>query len=114
MGVLDEHNRQHTFGTTSGPPTSVVGVSAQQAIDAQRRLAEGTGRTAGARGMSARDTLVVGMGAGAVALVAVLAAFGVGGIGAVALALVALCAGLISVVFFVAALLRYIGQAARR
>lgn len=40
MGVLDDHNHQHTYGNHSGPPTSIAGVSAQQAIDANNRITE--------------------------------------------------------------------------
>lgn len=105
MGVLDEHNHQHTHGSSLGPPTSVVGVSAQQAIDANRRLSETPGSGAsGGRPLRGRQQLRLALGSLVVAAVLALAAYQVGGFGAVALGLVAVIAALLGVIFLVAAL----------
>lgn len=109
MGVLDDHNRQHTIGNSLGPPTSVAGVSAQQAIDANRRLPDADSQ--GARGASPGRALrgsehfTLAAGASILAVGFALAAWFVGGIGAVALGLLAVVAGLFGVCFLVAALI---------
>ncbi|HQU49801.1 MAG TPA: hypothetical protein PLM09_11870 [Casimicrobiaceae bacterium] len=105
MGVLDEHNRQHTYGNSLGPPTSVVGVSAQAAIDANRRRSD-EGGNSGSSGAALRwrDHLKIALWALVIAALIALAAYFVGGIGAVALGLVAFVAGLIGISFLVAAL----------
>ena len=107
MSVLDEHNRQHTYGDNMGPPTSVVGVSAQEAINANRRAsgeaASATGTHAPLRG---GDHLKLAWGALALSAVFVAAAYVVGGFGAVALGLVAFIAAMFGIIFLVAALVR--------
>lgn len=105
MGVLDDHNYQHTHGNSLGPPTSVAGVSAQQAVDAQRRLAEGAVPGAsGGRPLRWRGHLTLALVALAIAAGFALAAWGVGGFGAVALGLLAAVAALFGLIFLVAAL----------
>ncbi len=105
MGALDDHNRQHTHGHSLGPPTSVVGVSAQQAIDANRRLLEQSPRAASSgRPLGGRDHLKMGLGALVVCAGFALAAYLVGGFGAVALGLVAVIAAMFAVVFLIGAL----------
>lgn len=110
MGVLDEHNRQHTFGSTLGPPTSVVGVSAQQAIDAHDRLVRSSSasNSHGTSGATARSFYVFALVCAAIAAVAALGAYLVGGIGAVAISLVAIAAAIFGVVFLAAALIESI------
>lgn len=106
MGILDEHNRQHTFHNVLGPPTTVVGVSAQQTIEAQRRLAEDSGQgAAGGAPLESADALILAAGCGAVAGAAAIVAYMIGGIGAVAFSLVALMAGFLCAMFVFAALL---------
>lgn len=106
MGALDDHNRQHTHGSSLGPPTSVVGVSAQQTIDANRRLLEqGTPGSSSGAALRGRDHLKVALGALAVCAVFVVAAYLVGGFGAVALGLVAVIAAMLGVVFLIGALI---------
>jgi len=117
MGVLDEHNRQHTYGNTGGPPTSVVGASAQQAIDAQKRLAEGAGPVASSGAdLRGRDALRLAIGCGVLVAIAVVVAYAVGGMGAVVAGLLAVIAGIIGVVFLVVALINgaKAGVSARR
>lgn len=104
MGVLDEHNRQHTYGNSLGPPTSVVGVSAQAAIDANRRRSDEGGSSSSGAALRWRDHLKIALWALVIAALIALAAYFVGGIGAVALGLVAFVAGLIGISFLVAAL----------
>lgn len=106
MGVLDDHNRQHTHGDTLGPPTTVVGVSAQQAIDANRRaLDAGAQGTSSGRALRGGEHLKLAIGGFIVAAVFVVAAWIVGGFGAVALGLLALISGVFGVCFLVAALI---------
>ncbi len=107
MGVLDDHNHQHTYGNSMGPPTSVVGVSAQQSIDAHRRLVESSvsSSATGTVPPGPRVHLTFALVSCAITLIAAIAAYFVGGVGAVAIGLVAVGAGLFSVVFFVAALI---------
>lgn len=105
MGVLDDHNQQHTHGGSLGPPTSVVGVSAQQAIDASRRLAaSGAPESSGARPLRGREQLKLALGSLVVAAGLAFGAYLAGGIGAAALGLLAAIAGLFGVIFLVAAL----------
>jgi hypothetical protein len=106
MGVLDDHNRQHTHGDTLGPPTTVVGVSAQQAIDANRRaLDAGAQGTSSGRTLHGKEHLKLAVGGLMISVVFALAAWIVGGIGAVALGLLAVISGLFGVCFLVAALI---------
>lgn len=106
MGVLDEHNRQHTYGNSLGPPNSVVGVSAQLAIDAHQRLVESAGRTpSSGRPINGVECFYFAIGAGAIALIVVAVAYMLGGIAAVALGLIAFVAGIFAIVFLVAALI---------
>ena len=108
MSALDDHNRQHTYGSTLGPPTSVVGVSAQQAIDNHNRLIDESVRQGPATGDAPeagafyRATLI---SAGIAAAVGI-AAYMVGGIGAVALGLVAAIAGIFCVLFLIIGLIQ--------
>jgi hypothetical protein len=105
MGVVDDHNRQHTYGNSLGPPTSVVGVSAQQAIDANKRLLEQGGQGSSAnRPLRGRDHLKVALVALAISAVVALAAYMVGGFGAVALGLVSVISGLLGSIFLIVAL----------
>ena len=112
MSALDDHNRQHTYGSTLGPPTSVAGVSAQQAIDNQKRLVDAAGQPVSSSGQAAgagaffRFALIAGVLAAASAG----GAYVVGGIGAFFLGLLAVVAGLFVVIFLISALL----QAAKR
>lgn len=106
MGVLDDHNRQHTHGDTLGPPTTVVGVSAQHAIDANRRaLDAGTQGAPSGRALRGGEHLKLAIVGFIVAAVFVVAAWIVGGFGAVALGLLALISGVFGVCFLVAALI---------
>lgn len=106
MGALDDHNRQHTHGNSLGPPASVVGVSAQQAIDANRRLLEqGPAGSSSGKAPGGRDHLKLALGALAVCAAFVVAAYRVGGFGAVALGLVAVIAAMFGVVFLIGALI---------
>mgnify|MGYP000544720488 CR=1 FL=1 len=105
MGVLDDHNHQHTYGNSLGPPTSVVGVSAQQAIDANKRLADGGEQGSSGAALKAKDSLRLAIGFGVAALVAVVIAYMIGGIGAVAVGLLAVIAGMIAAIFLVVALI---------
>ena len=107
MGALDDHNHQHTYGNSLGPPTSVAGVSAQQSIDAHRRLVESpvSSPATGTGAPGSRAHLTFALVSTTIALVIGIAAYVVGGIGAVALGLVAAAAGLFAVVFFVIALI---------
>lgn len=105
MGVLDDHNRQHTYGNSLGPPTSVVGVSAQQAIDASKRLQEQGGQgSSGGQPLRWRDHLKIALVALAMSAVVAVAAYLVGGFGAVALGLVAVVSGLFGSIFLFIAL----------
>jgi ABC-type dipeptide/oligopeptide/nickel transport system permease subunit len=105
MGVLDDHNHQHTYGNSLGPPTSVAGVSAQQAIDTNKRLLEqcGQGFSAG-QPPRGRDHLKIALVSLAISAVVALAAYMVGGFGAVALGLVAAISGLFGSIFLLIAL----------
>lgn len=105
MGTLDDHNKQHTYGNSLGPPTSVVGVSAQQAVDAHKRLAEGgvTGSTPSAE-LSGKDGLRLALVCGVFVVIAVLIAYAVGGIVALVAGLLAVIAGIIGIVFLISAL----------
>ncbi|MBL8469089.1 hypothetical protein [Methyloversatilis discipulorum] len=106
MGVLDDHNRQHTYGDSLGPPTTVVGVSAQQAIDANRRPLDACTQGApSGRALRGGEHLKLAIGGFIVAAVFVVAVWIVGGFGAVALGLLALIAGVFGVCFLVAALI---------
>ena len=105
MGILDEHNRQHTFGNSAGPPTSVVGVSAQQAIDAQGRLASQPLSGGAVRALGARQSFIAAAVCALLCAAFAAAAWFVGGIGAAALGLVALVPALIGVVFLVLGLI---------
>lgn len=105
MGALDDHNRQHTYGSTLGPPTSVVGVSAQQAIDANRRLQEqGLSGSSVVQPARWRDHLKIAIMALIMCAALVVAAYMVGGIGAAALGLLAFLAGAFGCVFLIVAL----------
>lgn len=100
MDAIDEHNHQHTYGNTAGPASSVVAIAAQQAIEANKRLAEGGGqRVTASAGLGWRDSLRVTLGFGAVAVVAAGIAYVVGGIGLIALGLVAAISGFLCVIF---------------
>jgi hypothetical protein len=106
MGVIDDHNRQHTYGNSLGPPTSIVGVSAQQAIDANKRLAEGgTQNASSGAPLRGKDHLKLALAGLIVSAIFVLAAYIVGGIGAVALGLIAFISGLFGIIFLIAALI---------
>jgi hypothetical protein len=106
MGVLDDHNRQHTHGDALGPPTTVVGVSAQHAIDANRRaLDAGAQGASSGRTLHGKEHLKLAVGGLMISVVFALAAWIVGGIGAVALGLLAVISGLFGVCFLVAALI---------
>lgn len=107
MGILDEHNHQHTFQNTFGPPTTVVGVSAQQTIETQRRLAEGSAGqgASGSAALESREALILAGVCGVIAGAAAMAAFMIGGIAALALALVTLIAGFLCALFAFSALL---------
>jgi zinc transporter ZupT len=108
VGVLDDHNRQHTYGNSLGPPTSVAGVSAQQAVDAHKRLVDGSAPVSSGAGgeMPWRSALWFAVGCGVIAIVLAVAAYAVGGIGAFALGLLAVVAGFIGMVFVVIALVQ--------
>lgn len=105
MGALDDHNYQHTFGNTLKPPSSVVGVSAQQAIDAQARRVESSvpESTTGTVAPNSRAYIIFALGSGGISVGLALVAAAVGGIGAVALGLVAVLAGLFTILFAVLA-----------
>lgn len=106
VSVLDDHNRQHTFGNSLGPPTSVAGVSAQQAIDAnQRGLGEPDRHSATTAPLRWKDHVNLAVGGSIVAGLAALAAYPVGGFGAVAFGLVALLAGIFGLAFLLAAII---------
>lgn len=106
MGALDDHNRQHTYGNSLGPPTSVVGVSAQQAIDANRRLQEqGAPASSSGQPVRWRDHLKIAIVALIICAALMVAAYMVGGIGAAALGLVAVVAGLFGGIFLIVALI---------
>lgn len=113
MGALDDHNHQHTYGNSLGPPTSVAGVSAQQSIDAHRRLAEASASApaTGSVAPGSRAHLTFALVSGGVSLVAAIAAYAVGGIGAVAIGLVAVGAGIFTAVFLVAAVIEILKSA---
>lgn len=105
MSALDDHNRQHTIGNSLGPTTSVVGVSAQQAIDANKRgLGEPAHSGTATAPLRWKDQMKLALGGLIVAALAALAAYLVGGIGAVALGLIAFLSGFFGVAFLVAAL----------
>lgn len=105
MSTLDDHNRQHTIGNSLGPTTSVVGVSAQQAIDANKRGLGEPGHSGTATApLRSKDHMKLALGGLIVAALAGLAAYLVGGIGAVALGLIAFLSGFFGVAFLVAAL----------
>ena len=108
MGVLDDHNHQHTFGNSLGPPTSAAAVSAQQSIDAHKRLVESAiaSPSTGASAPGSRAYLKFALVSAGIGLVVAIAAYVVGGIGAVALGLVAAGAGIFAAVFLVAALIQ--------
>ncbi len=118
MSIVDEHNRQHTYGSSLGPPTSVVGVSAQQSIDAHNRLvsAAGTGTSSAKAEPRSRHYYVAALVSAVIFAATVFAAYMVGGIGAVALGLVALIAGIFGVVFLISGVIQSAksGIAARR
>jgi hypothetical protein len=106
MSILDDHNRQHTHGNSAGAPTSVAGVSAQQAVDAHKRLVDGTTSAASTNAsLGGRDALRLALWFGGFALVAVLVAYAVGGIGAFVAGLLGAIAGMLGVVFLVVALI---------
>ena len=113
MGVLDAHNHQHTYGNSLGPPTSVVGVSAQQSIDAHNRLVEASGASpaTGSASPGSRAHFIFALISAAISLGVAFAAYLVGGVGAVALGLVAFCAGIFAAVFSVAALIDFLKSA---
>lgn len=102
MGVLDEHNHQHTHGNSLGPPTSVVGVSAKQAIDANKRLTEtGEQKYSSSSDLKWKDSLRLTIGFGSFALMAALIAYIIGGVGAVALGILAAIAGFLGLIFLI-------------
>lgn len=106
MGVLDDHNHQHTYGNGLGQPTSVVGISAQQAIDANKRLAESGGQNySSSSDLKWKSSLRLTIAFGSFALVAALIAYVIGGIGAVALGLLAAIAGFLGVIFIIITLI---------
>jgi hypothetical protein len=106
MGVLDDHNRLHTYGDSLGPPTTVVGVSARQAIEANRRpLDAGAQGASSGRTLHGKEHLKLAVGGLMISVVFALAAWIVGGIGAVALGLLAVISGLFGACFLVAALI---------
>ncbi len=106
MSALDDHNRQHTYGNSLGPPTSVVGVSAQQAIDANKRgLGESAQSGTATAPLRWKDHMKLALGGLIVAALAALAAYLVGGIGAVAFGLIAFLSGLFGAAFLIAALI---------
>lgn len=106
MSVLDDHNHQHTYGNSLGPPTSVVGVSAQQAIDANKRLAEAGGQNySSGSNLTWRGSLRLTIGFGSFALITAVIAYIIGGIGAVALGLLAAIAGFLGVIFLIITLI---------
>lgn len=106
MSALDDHNHQHTYGNSLGPPTSVAGVSAQQAIDANKRLAEaGRPNYSPSSNLTWRGSLRLTIGFGSFAFLAAVIAYVIGGIGAVALGLLAAIAGFLGVIFLVITLI---------
>lgn len=109
MGILDEHNRQHTYGNSMGPPTTVVGVSAQQSIDAQKRLAEGRAPSGPGRALTAEESLRYAFITGGFALASAGIGYAIGGPAAFVGGLFAVLAGILCFVFLVASL---IGSAA--
>lgn len=106
MSALDDHNHQHTYGNSLGPPSSVVGVSAQQAIDANKR---GVGEAARSGIATAplrwKDHMKLALGGLVVAALATLAAYLVGGIGAMAFGLIAFLSGVFGAAFLTAAII---------
>lgn len=102
MSALDDHNHQHTYGNSLGPPTSVAGVSAQQTIDANKRLAEAGGQNySSSSNLKWRGSLRLTIGFGSFALIAAVIAYVIGGMGAVAVGLLAAIAGFLGVIFLV-------------
>ncbi len=108
MGALDDHNHQHTFGNSLGPPTSAAAVSAQQSIDAHKRLVESSvaSPSTATSAPGSRAHLTFALVSAAIALAFAVAAYVIGGIGAVALGLVAAAAGVFAAVFLVTALIQ--------
>lgn len=106
MSALDDHNRQHTIGNSLGPTTSVVGVSAQQAIDANKRgLGESTRSGTATAPLRWKDHMKLALGGLLIAALAAIAAYIVGGIGAVALSVIAFLSGIFGASFLIAALI---------
>lgn len=107
MGVLDEHNRQHTYGNSMGLPTTVVGVSAQQSIDAHNRLVENAGKSvaSGGQPIDGRDSLKLAIVFAVATLVLAIVAYMVGGVGAFAIGLIAFGSGIFCAVFAAATLI---------
>lgn len=106
MSLLNEHNQQHTYGNSLGPPGSVVGVSAQQAIDANKRLVEAGGRkSSSSSDLKWRDGLRLAIGFLAFSFISAAPACVIGGIGAVACGLLSVVAGFLGVVFLVISLI---------
>ncbi len=54
MSFLDDYNRQKTLGDMAGPPTTLGALTAQQELDAQRRVQESS--RSDARGRSYTDS----------------------------------------------------------
>lgn len=113
MGALDDHNRQHTYGNTFGPPTTAAGVSAQQAVDNQNRLINENAHSKASSSVAepaAKSLFTFALVSGIIAVILLVAAYVVGGIGAAALGLLAVAAGFFTVLFLIMALI----QAAKR
>lgn len=109
MGLLDDHNHQHTYGNHSGPPTSVVGVSAQQAIDANKRLSENAGINYSSRSeLKWKDSLKLTLIFCSLCLVFVFIAYLIGGIGSVAFGLLAAISALLAAIFLIITLVSFL------
>lgn len=106
MGVLDDHNHQHTYGNHSGPSTSIVGVSAQQAIDANKRITESAEINYSSRSeIKWKDSLKLTLIFGSLGLILALIAYVIGGIGSIAIGLLAAISIFIGVIFLIITLI---------
>jgi uncharacterized membrane protein len=106
MGVLDDHNHQHTYGNSLGQPTSVAGISAQQTIDTNKRLTEtGEQNYSSSSSLKWKSSLRLTIAFGSFSLVAALIAYFIGGIGAVAVGLLGAIAGFLGATFLIITLI---------